>query len=244
MKTDSCHYLLLDSNILENILSIVGVCPTCHSKELKLCNNILRKKGLANCLEIKCTASDCDYFFSKYTSKRVRQDRVVQGQSPFDINARVVIAFCEIGKGHRAVETLFGYMNYVPPMAYATFSDMNKELAACYSTVADNSMLQAVREINGDNSDDLICNIAVSCDGTWQKRGYSSLDGVVSVINVETGKVIDYRVLPKKCAQCTSRESRREGGGGGGRSLITLCPFTVKNASITKVLLVGWRLKA
>ena len=55
----------------------------------------------------------------------------------------------------------------------------------------------------------MICNIAVSCDGTWQKRGYSSLNGVVSVINVETGKVIDYRVLTKKCAQCTSWESRR-----------------------------------
>ena len=172
-KTGSCHYLLLDSNILENILSIVGVCPTCNSKELKLCNNISRKKGLANCLEIKCTASDCDYFFSKYTSKRVRQDRVVHGQSPFDINARAVIAFREIENGHRAMKTLFGYMNCVPPMAYATFSDMNKELAACYSTVADNSMLQAVHEIKGDNSNDLICNIAVSCNGTWQKRGYS-----------------------------------------------------------------------
>ena len=68
------------------------------------------------------------------------------------------------------METLFGYMNCVPPMAYATFSDMNKELAACYSTVADNSMLQAIHEIKGDNSDDLICNIAVPCDGTWQKK--------------------------------------------------------------------------
>ena len=106
------------------------------------------------------------------------------------------------------METLFGYINCVPLMAYATFSDMNKELA-CYSTGADNSMLQAVHEIKGDNSNDLICNIAVSCDGTWRKRGYSSLNDVVSVINVETGKVIDYRVLTKKCAQCTSWESRR-----------------------------------
>ena len=48
---------------------------------------------------------------------------------------------------------------------------MNKELATCYSTVADNSILQEVHGINGDDSDDLVCNIAVSCDGTWQKRG-------------------------------------------------------------------------
>ena len=117
-KINSCHYLLLDSNILDSILKNVGVCPTCNFKELELCNNISRKKGeLANCLEIKCTASGCDYFFSTYTSKRVRQDRVVRGQTPFDINARAVIAFREIGKGHTSMETLFGYMNCVPPMA-------------------------------------------------------------------------------------------------------------------------------
>ena len=107
------------------------------------------------------------------------------------------------------METLFGYMNCVPPMACATFSEMNKELAACYSMVADNSMLQAVHEIKGDDNDDLVCNIAVSCNGTWQNRGYSSLNGVVSLISVETEKVIDYSVLAKKCAQCTAWESRR-----------------------------------
>ena len=41
------------------------------------------------------------------------------------------------------------------------------------------------------------------------KKGYSSLNGVVSVISVETGEAIYYRVLSKKCAQCTAWESRR-----------------------------------
>ena len=37
----------------ENILSVVGTCPICScSKELELCNNISKKKGLAKCLEI------------------------------------------------------------------------------------------------------------------------------------------------------------------------------------------------
>ena len=204
---NSCHYLLLDSNILDNILKIVGVC---NSKELELCNNISRKKGLANCLEIKCTASGFDYFFSTYKSKRVRQDRVIRSQTPFDINARAVIAFREIEKCHTSMET-FGYMNCVPPMSYATFSEMNKELAACYSMVADNSMLQAVHENKGDDSDDLVCNSSFVRQNV-AKRGYSSLNAVVSVISVEIGKVIEYRVLAKKCAQCTAWESRRGTG--------------------------------
>ena len=100
------------------------------------------------------------------------------------------------------METLFGYMDCVPPVAYATFSDINKELAACYCTVADNTMIQAVREIEGDDSDDLICNIAVSCDGTWQRRDIPR--SMVLNDKCRNRKVIDYRVLAKKYAQCTA----------------------------------------
>ena len=46
-------YLFLDINIVKNILSVVGVCPICSCKEIELSNKISKKKGLANCLEIK-----------------------------------------------------------------------------------------------------------------------------------------------------------------------------------------------
>lgn len=36
----------------------------------------------------------------------------------------------------------------------------------------------------------------VSDDGTWQRHGHSSLNGFVSVISVDTGKVIDMRYFP------------------------------------------------
>ena len=45
-------------------------------------------------------------------------------------------------------------------------------------------------------------DILISCDGTWQKRGFSSLFGAVFIIAYETGKVIDYTVLSKHCAGC------------------------------------------
>ena len=40
---------------------------------------------------------------------------------------------------------------------------------------------------------DIIGKIAVSVDGTWQKRGHSSKTGVVFVMSIDTGEVIDYR---------------------------------------------------
>ena len=62
-QEDSCHwnlfyYLLLDSMILETILSVVA---HCNLRELQFTNNILKKKGLANCLEIKCLSTSCNF---------------------------------------------------------------------------------------------------------------------------------------------------------------------------------------
>ncbi|GFV28087.1 hypothetical protein TNCV_3851261 [Trichonephila clavipes] len=45
-------------------------------------------------------------------------------------------------------------------------------------------------------------NIAVAVDGTWHKRGYSSLNGVVCATSVENGKVIDFEALTKYCSSC------------------------------------------
>ena len=51
-----------------------------------------------------------------------------------------------------------------------------------------------------------IFSIAVTVDGTWQKRyGYSSLHGVVFVMAVETGEVLDYETKSKVCFQCKAK---------------------------------------
>ena len=46
-----------------------------------------------------------------------------------------------------------------------------------------------------------------------KKRGVASLNGLVSVISVETGKALDYRVLTKKCAQCSFWENHKDSDG-------------------------------
>nr|XP_047144770.1 uncharacterized protein LOC124818251 [Hydra vulgaris] len=52
-------------------------------------------------------------------------------------------------------------------------------------------------------------DVVVSYDGTWQKRGHSSLNGVVAVIASDSGKCVDYQVLSKICNVCTSWESKK-----------------------------------
>eukprot|EP00794_Sanderia_malayensis_P001550 gene1550-1713_t len=52
----------------------------------------------------------------------------------------------------------------------------------------------------------LIANVAVTVDGTWQRRGHSSKNGVVFVISVRTGEVLDYVVKTKYCQECIYHE--------------------------------------
>ncbi|GBL76258.1 hypothetical protein AVEN_274108-1 [Araneus ventricosus] len=55
-------------------------------------------------------------------------------------------------------------------------------------TSANNTML-----LKGAQKDTTGCD--VSMDGTWQKRGYSSLNGCVSCISVEKGNILDIEII-------------------------------------------------
>lgn len=52
-----------------------------------------------------------------------------------------------------------------------------------------------------------IKNVAVTCDGSWSKRGFMSKFGVVIVIHQLTGLVIDFELLSKHCAFCAKHAS-------------------------------------
>ncbi|XP_076439059.1 uncharacterized protein LOC143277962 [Babylonia areolata] len=47
-----------------------------------------------------------------------------------------------------------------------------------------------------------ILNVSVSIDGSWQKRGHSSHSGVVTVMDIMTGLILDYIALSNYCIVC------------------------------------------
>ncbi|GFX92347.1 uncharacterized protein TNCV_1112741 [Trichonephila clavipes] len=98
-----------------------------------------------------------------------------------------------IGKGGAAARIFCGLMN-LPPLP-AKFERHNSLFLNVLKTISEDSMNAAVHEavIANDNNS----NIAVAVDGTWHKRGYSSLNGVVCATSVENGKVIDFEALTK-----------------------------------------------
>ena len=70
--------------------------------------------------------------------------------------------------------------------------------------------LRKVFEKDDQNvTDETVLDIAVSFDGTWGKRGHTSLFGIVFVIFVDTGEVLDYHVLLKFCKSCSVWEAKK-----------------------------------
>ena len=55
----------------------------------------------------------------------------------------------------------------------------------------------------------MVADSDVSQDGTWQKRGHSSVNGVITVISKETGKCVDVAVLSKECKACQYWSSKK-----------------------------------
>ena len=64
-----------------------------------------------------------------------------------------------------------------------------------------NAALQ-VRKRNPGNEDACIADCDVSLDGTWQKRGFASLNGLVTVIERDYDKCIDFEIKSKICKSC------------------------------------------
>ena len=58
----------------------------------------------------------------------------------------------------------------------------------------------ASKEIQVEEDGDKIKDVIASFDGTWQKRGYASLNGVIAAIS--HGKVVDSEVMSKICLSC------------------------------------------
>ena len=106
-----------------------------------------------------------------------------------------------IGKGHASMKRFCTYMNMPPPMHFEAYRKCNTALSKAAKAVAMRAMNDAAIEVRGENPDPLT-RCGVSCDGTWQPRGYSSLHGCVTTLSIDTGKCLDVEVLTKVWHGC------------------------------------------
>ena len=122
--------------------------------------------------------------------------------------------------GHAGLQKFCGMMNLTPPVEKSSHNDINKFLHKTFNELAEKYLNDAAQRlilhtmagnpgnIEVTDKDKLITKVGVTVDGTWQKR-HSSKMGVVFVISIDTGEVLDYDVRSLFCHECTSNYARK-----------------------------------
>ena len=211
ITTDDFNFIM-NFDILKNVIEKFSMCPVC-SNSLTLNNNIKSKRGFCLNFQLWCefcntkvsdfeTSTECN---KKYTNKTT-------GRGVSTVNLRMVIGFREFGKGLASIQTFARCMNMPNPMTKKNYSNINQILHEKYTEAANESTFQAAQEtvilLNGSLTD-IATNCQVSIDGTWQKRGHASINGVVTLMSRENGKCIDTYVFSKSCKGCQYWSKRK-----------------------------------
>ena len=133
--------------------------------------------------------------------------KMPRGKKPFAVNnVRSVIS-----KGNEAMHTFMTVMNMPPPLSHQSYNYINLSLYNIYEKAAKESMLAGLNDLKekGNVSTDEPVDTDIGIDESWQKRGHSSLNGIVTSVARENKKVIDYKVYSKFCKSCTLWESKK-----------------------------------
>ena len=199
-------FYFMNFSVLKHIVDeVVQHVVACKAKHPKVDLEHLEESKMGFAQKFKISCKSCSWFTETFSSPVVAE-RGTPGLNRFTVNSLAVMAFREIGRGHEAMKTFNACMNMPPPMAKQAFCSTVDIVSKAYEDVAKESMATAASEVKVDKAADINdCQVAI--DGTWQKRGFSSLNGAVVATSKE-GKVMDYQVMSKHCMGCRIWKSR------------------------------------
>ena len=107
-----------------------------------------------------------------------------------------------IGHGYSGLETFTSLMNLPKSVTANNYDKIINKLVKTSKAVAVIKMQDACEELRADSSSDAIKDVEVSPDGTWQRRRYSSLNGVVTVISIKNDTILDIEPRSRTCKAC------------------------------------------
>ena len=96
-----------------------------------------------------------------------------------------------------------GLINVSNGMCQESFENIQELIENKSLDVAQQSMKNAAEDVRASSeTHDEVVDTTCMFDGTWQRRGYSSLVGAVTCLSAVNNKVIDIEMLRKICKVC------------------------------------------
>ena len=189
--------LVIDSCVLQHVLSICAVCKICKRGDLKIWE--LRCE--------KCGRGEDYWTVSGKFGKRIDIGGKIVSK-PNDTVYQSVLARRLIGIGKRGLSIYHAMLGLAQPPLH--FNLIEEDLLVAVEFVAKQSMDRAAIELetlHGRSENGLIHDIA-SFDGAYQKRSSKGGGGYSrycfgSVISMTIGKILEYDVACNNCRECT-----------------------------------------
>ena len=202
-------YLFVQQSCLQSLVGQL-LCPSCKNPGVTVSVPDIAVQGFAAkyilCC-INCKTSIDESFLCE------RAGNSSTTNSPFTINTRAMLAFRSIGCGFCQIKTWFGSMNMPYNVSHDTYSKHHQKIHQGSITTFEEikrDSLKAIQDaykdigILPDKND--ILDISVSFDGSWQRMGHASHNGVAVAIDLLTGLPVDYEVLSNFCLKCKVAE--------------------------------------
>ncbi|GBM42709.1 hypothetical protein AVEN_219155-1 [Araneus ventricosus] len=175
---------IIDIQTLLGVFSILS-CPKCFATGLKLTED--SKEGLCSNFAIVCKCG----FMAGFTSTPKENKKC-------SLNTLLVFGLRLMGRGFSAGMKLLCTLN-LPYVCKKTFRIDELKLLEAVKYSCEENMKAASKEVQNLKK---TTTCGVSVDGTWQRRGHMSLNGCVSVISIDTGKILDLEVMTQYCKMC------------------------------------------
>ena len=195
----STGYRLIDLDCLTPALSSLHMC----CEEGVTINDENENNGMCSKLSFVCLG--CGNKVNFRTSKVLPDSAGVS----YEVNRRAAYAATEMGVGREAIEDFTGIMGMPPPSKNKSWHQHCKVVnKAAEEEFEENTKtaglnLRKTLEINIENSTgEETLDVAVSFDGTWHHRGFTSSHGIGVIMSVDTGEVLDAVALSKDCSTC------------------------------------------
>lgn len=126
-------------------------------------------------------------------------------RNAYEINRRIMFVMRLLGVAREGINLFCGFMDLGAGLSSRAYDSIIKYVYDSAKKMFDISCQQAAEEEKEENEkkERPLLDFTVSGDGSWKKKGFSSLYGVTTLIAYRSGKVIDLIVKESYCQTCT-----------------------------------------
>lgn len=187
----SMSYCIIQFTAVFFTLQQLLKCKECNG-DVNFSKNVQR--GLGFKLSVKCKCKETVIPSSPFIDKA------------FEINRRLVFAMRMLGVGSQGLNNFYGLMDLSHGLCNTTYYSIIDNIKIAAEAVANIILKKAIKEeIELNEKEGHPKNeLTISGDGSWAKRGFFSLLGIVSVIGKYSDKIVDGAVKSRICQACTA----------------------------------------